>query len=637
MKRFLLVAGVIAVLLGGPNDAWAVSCDRDASVVALEKAVKADSGNGATRYALAAAYANHGCFDAALEAFGAAIHSAQGDLDLIFQCRRAEGGILLQARNDAAGARIQFLEALRLRANDPDSLEGIALADEALGRGDEAVGLMDRALKNGPENLRIRYRRALVLNDALEHAGEGATQALRQRVVEAFKSTAARAELAPGDEESRKILVVCDTRLGEIYRDTKRPEWALKVLKRAVKADPGDFASRFILGQVYYQVHDFASMVEQYRKAVELDPHQALARFNLGVAYVNQERFYEAWGQFKEVCELEPGNAEARALQIQTAGRAVEQEIEAGATRFAEGDFAAARSNFSRALDVDPSAKIAKEYLAKVDARSGREYKDLMGQAKDALAHKRREDAMETLDKVLALRPGDKDAQELRERAQADIDKMVERYIVAGDADLRRGDRDSAEVEYKRAGAFASGREQAQRRLAGLRKSAQGRVTGSLSQAKIALKRGDLAAARNAFRESLALAPGNAAAVNGLSEVNGRIGEKVRLLDEKAEKSALDGEKGDAEREFNAALALDPDDAAANAGVARLTGNASTAKVNADKVRSLYYQGVDLYVNNHIREAIAVWKELLAIDPAHADARRDIERAQAKLKALEKL
>jgi cytochrome c-type biogenesis protein CcmH/NrfG len=53
------------------------------------------------------------------------------------------------------------------------------------------------------------------------------------------------------------------------------------------------------------------------------------------------------------------------------------------------------------------------------------------------------------------------------------------------------------------------------------------------------------------------------------------------------------------------------------------------------RVKKLYYDGVALYTGGRIREAIAVWEQVLAQDPLNAGARKNIENAQAKLKRLE--
>ncbi len=51
--------------------------------------------------------------------------------------------------------------------------------------------------------------------------------------------------------------------------------------------------------------------------------------------------------------------------------------------------------------------------------------------------------------------------------------------------------------------------------------------------------------------------------------------------------------------------------------------------------RELYYKGVDAYVQNRVAEAIGYWEELLARDPQFLDAKKNILRAKAKLRAIQ--
>ncbi len=57
-------------------------------------------------------------------------------------------------------------------------------------------------------------------------------------------------------------------------------------------------------------------------------------------------------------------------------------------------------------------------------------------------------------------------------------------------------------------------------------------------------------------------------------------------------------------------------------------------QVNASKVRTLYYEGIQLYLNGEIKAAIKKWKECLDEDPGYIDAKEKISKARAKLKAL---
>jgi outer membrane protein assembly factor BamD (BamD/ComL family) len=54
-----------------------------------------------------------------------------------------------------------------------------------------------------------------------------------------------------------------------------------------------------------------------------------------------------------------------------------------------------------------------------------------------------------------------------------------------------------------------------------------------------------------------------------------------------------------------------------------------------DEAKRLYYQGVDAYTKNDLNGAIQAWEKVLKLDPDHAEAKKFLERAKAKQKALE--
>jgi hypothetical protein len=56
--------------------------------------------------------------------------------------------------------------------------------------------------------------------------------------------------------------------------------------------------------------------------------------------------------------------------------------------------------------------------------------------------------------------------------------------------------------------------------------------------------------------------------------------------------------------------------------------------VNKKKVKALYYEGVQLYMNGEIKAAIKKWKECLIEDPGYVIAQDEITKARAKLKAI---
>jgi len=646
-----LSAGLVLAALGLAVAApmAASSCGDDPSVQAMEKAVKADSGNVNNNFNLAAAYYKQQCYDDAIDAFARTAKLVRGEGpdqdDMRFQCYSALGALYYQVRKDAPNSAKYFKQALGLRPNDKDSLNGISMAEMKLGNVADAAKYLDAFIAQDPANVEARYRKAKLLDEGLEGQTKNPDPELRRRVIKAYADTAGRAEIAKhaagtSDPDAAKsyaqILLICYTRLGELYRDTSQNDKAVAVLKQAVDLAPDEFSSRVILGNLYYKTQDFADMVEQLQKAVEIDPKQVTARFNLGVAFINQERFYDAWQQFKAITELDASNSEALVLMGQTLENAVDQQLTQGGAFYTADQLGDARTAFQHVLDMDPKNKKAKDYLDKVNAQLDKNFADLIVRAKEDLRKGKREDAVEVLERALALKPDDPEAKELRGKTKANIGKLVERYLAAGDKAFSRKDYDGAETAWRHAQGFSAGKASADRKLAKLAKLTDNQLRSALLAAKRDLARKDLLAARNDYHDAQAFSK-DPRITNGLSAVNTLITEKVKKLVESGKASFSDGAKDKAKKSFNDALKLDPNNTDANTYIAKMTGSESNAKVNAEKVKTLYYQGVDQYVNNHIKEAIGTWKELLKLDPNHADAQKNIARAEAKLKALQNL
>jgi tetratricopeptide (TPR) repeat protein len=630
----LLLAAVCAAPLAASD------CSEDPAVQAMEKAVRADSKNATNNYNLAAAYYNKQCYEQAIDAFEKTAKLVKGDgaaqKDMRFECYSALGGLYYQAKGDAQEAVKYFKLALELRPSDKDSLNGISMAYMKTGDNAEATQFLKKTILADPRNVEAHYRMAVLLNQELEKQGKAPDPKLRNEVIDAFDKCARLAENY-GAKETAELRLVSYTRLGELYRDSDQSEKAVAVLTKAVQLEPKDFNSRFILGQMQYNLKNYAAMIEQYKAAVEIDPQQKLARFNLGVAYINQEQFYEAYDQFKAITEIDPGDSEALALMGQTLQRAVDQQLSEGAAKYTAEEFPDAKAAFEKVLVMDPKNKTANDYLGRVDEALEKAFQAHIAKAKGFLKQKKQEDAAEALEKALTLKPDDQEAQDLRKKTKANISKLVARYLKGADNAFKAGNYEAAERGWKQAAAFREGKKKAELGLAKLQKKVGGELSAALKKAKASLKKKDLVGARNAYRAALAVQKDNAEARNGLAQVSTQISDKVKKAVDKGRAYFEEGDKKGARGAFEAALKLDPNNADANSYITRLTGTESKAKVDAEKVKTLYYQGVDLYVNNKIKEAISTWKELLKLDPNHQDAQKNIARAELKLKALANL
>jgi tetratricopeptide (TPR) repeat protein len=638
LKRSILFALALSPLLA--HGLRAADCSENTAVQAMERAVKADSKNANNNFNLATAYYNNQCYDQAIDAFEHTLKLVKGegasDKDLRFDALSTLGGLYFQARQDPGTAVKYFKQALELRPSDKFCLNGISMALVKDGKVEEGMGYLKKALLADPGNVQAHYRMAILLNQKLE-GSKPVDEKLRGEVIKAFEDAARLAEKQEKSDEINNIRVTSYTRLGELYRDTQQSDLAVAALTKAIKLAPDDFNSRFILGQMYYNQKKYSDMIEQYKKAVEIDPKQKLARFNLGVAYINQEQFAEAFDQFKAITEIDPSDSEALALMGQTLERAVDQLLAQGTGKFTAENYVDAKVDFARVLELDPKNKTAHEYLDKTQTAIDKNFSTEMAKAKKALKAKKAEDAAEALEKALAMKPDDEEAKTLHSKTNFNIGKLVDRYLHKGDADFKRGDYEGAEREWKHAESFTKGKEKARVKLAKLAKLTTTEVAKAMKKAKAAEKSKNLVGMRNAYRAILAVSPGNVDAKNGLTKVNSQISDKVKKSVDKGRSLFEGGDKKGARTQFEAALKLDPTNSDANDYITRITGSQSNAKVNSERVKQLYYQGVDLYVNNKIKEAIKTWEELLALDPNHQDAAKNIQRAKAKLKALENL
>jgi tetratricopeptide (TPR) repeat protein len=612
-------------------------CDDDTAVQAMSRAVKADPKNANNNYNLASAYYNKQCYDQAIDAFERTLKLVKGDSDseqsLRFEVESTLGGLYFQGRQDPGTAIKYFKQALELKPNDSFSLNGLSMALVKAGKTDEALTYLRKMLATDKSNYEAQYRYAIILNDKLE-ATKQPTEKQRGEVIDAFEKAAHAAEGKKGTEE---MLVSSYARLGELYRDTQQSEKAVSVLNKAIQLVPDDFNSHFILGQMYYNLKNYSAMMEQYQKAVEIDPKQKLARFNLGVAYINQEQYAEAYDQFKAITDIDPGDSESLALMGQTLEKAIDQLLAQGTSDFTAENYVDAKASFEHVLALDPKNKTAGDYLAKTNVEIDKKFDEAMAKAKSSLKAHHNEDAALALEQALTLKPDDKDAQAMQGNTKANIGKLVKRYLDAGDKAFKHEDYDTAEKEWTKAKSFKQGKEKAGIKLAKLAKLTTGQLAKAMKKARAAERDKNLVSMRNAYRAALAVAPNDAEAKNGLTRVNTMISDKVKKSGDKGHKLFDQGDKKGAKTQFEAVLKLDPTNADANDYIQRLTGSQSNAKANAEKVKQLYYQGVDLYVNNKIKDAIKVWQQLLVLDPNHEDARKNIARAQAKLKALENL
>ena len=153
-------------------------------------------------------------------------------------------------------------------------------------------------------------------------------------------------------------------------------------------------------------------------------------------------------------------------------------------------------------------------------------------------------------------------------------------------------------------------------------------ISRKLEEVNSLLGRNRYSEAKDKVRELLELAPRNTELLQKLGEIDRKLTEDVQRRLERAQETQ---DPARSEKELKAALQLDPTNKELQENLAEVE---KAARKSAADVQKLYLLGVESYSENNYELAISYWQRVLDIDPNHANARKNLSRAQTKLAAL---
>lgn len=204
-----------------------------------------------------------------------------------------------------------------------DSLVGQADALRAIGRYDDAIVLMQRALTIDPEHYGSIVTLGLAqLGDAtpkvaLDTASRAAAlrpeAALKHRIrASAYRSLGRKREAL--DEANRVVTLEPDFAtshqlLAEMLAISRKRNEAVKAAAHAISLDPESAAAHETLGFALMHAKRRGPEAEAaLRTALALDPARSTARFNLGLVLRQQGRAQEAMGITRALVVETPGD-----------------------------------------------------------------------------------------------------------------------------------------------------------------------------------------------------------------------------------------------------------------------------------------------------------------------------------------
>ncbi|MGE3390507.1 MAG: tetratricopeptide repeat protein [Gammaproteobacteria bacterium] len=260
----------------------------------------------------------------------------------------------LHAEGQYQAALNAYYAALTLAPDHAPALHGLGVVCFQLGRADDAIVLVRRAVQVDP-------------TVAEYHNNLGTLLAARRQLEEAIVCHHRALQLAPTFAEAHNNL-------GNALRQFGRYDEALLCFERALTHRPGYAEAALNRGNVFGDRHDYASALAAYEQAVRLDPGLADAHNAMGTALKRLGRFDDALAAYRHALALAP-------------------------------DAAIVHYNLGTALYEAGQPEAAGEALAAALARQPEFPEALLNVGNLAKDQGRLEDALAYYQKALALRP----------------------------------------------------------------------------------------------------------------------------------------------------------------------------------------------------------------------------------------
>jgi tetratricopeptide (TPR) repeat protein len=264
-----------------------------------------------------------------------------------------------------------------------DALSNLALAYYRLGRTNDALAAVERALAASPDHVVAHFNRAFILAETgrRDEAAKEIQEVLRldpehaqarslgDRLAEASRATTAdldeaRALIAGGDfGRAREVLEEAVESspedpdlydlLGIALARTGHRRGARDAFLRAIALAPERLDSRERLGALLHQAGDRQGARSQFEVVLKADPNRRPARFSLGLLALEERRFEEARELLEPIASGWEGAVRAR--------------LYLGDAYWGMGDLLSAREAYEACLrqaeDGDPAKQEARQRL----------------------------------------------------------------------------------------------------------------------------------------------------------------------------------------------------------------------------------------------------------------------------------
>ncbi len=596
-----------------------------ASVDEYKKAVELDKNNVVKRFNLGLAYYKEQKMDDAISTFKEMLELNKSDVEshkkVDATATQLIGIIYFNYKGNDDEAIKYFKKTIELNPSDPDNYYYLGLAFLRKGDLENALSMFQESMKKGiKDTTDVNFRIGLIY---YKKGLFGDAQRYFENVIK---------------EKSDHIEAL--EILGLIYHKRENSKDAINIFKKVVKVKPDDFNAYYILGLNYFKEKQYEKMIEAYKKAIEINPNFADAHYNLGMAYYYRNMYEESIEELEKAKRLNPDDSATFSFLAQVKTTAYEYHLSKGTTYLTEEQYYKAKNEFDLALKIKPGDSEAEKYRSKVIEVIKKEIPLYLEKAKKYFEEKKYSMAFTEWNKVIEIDPENNEAKEGLKKIEKNLNEVIKAREKKADELMIEGKYAEALNEYIELKKIVpkskltiinekitKARSKLKTKITALLTDAEKYLTGENKNYRKALEK---------YNEVLKYDENNEIALNGITKINSKIEQdKEKYLE--IGKQNINSNKEKAITYFKKVLELDPTNKDADKYIQELTGKESKQVADAKQIRALYYEGVDKYVNGDIEQAIVLWQKVLAIDPGHIEAKKNMQRAKEKLAAIKSL
>ncbi len=599
---------------------------QDARMQALMEAIKANPNDSTAHFNLGVAYFNEQKYDGAIPEFQKCLQINSSDKQAKEMLESSEG-ISAYYQNNYSAAADHLKNVLKINPQNPNA--NLLLADAYV------------KLKQYPDAEEALKNYSLTSPQGKEKASEVLSKIYMNQKRYGEAVTELKNVIAADPKNFAALH-----NLGGSYYSMKNYKDAAYYWESAVKIQK-DAQTYQLLGTSYYNLGDSKNAIDNYNKSIAVesakDPKEqdgealGATYYNLAVAYNDSGSYDQAAEAFGQAFKINPKDSNAAVGRAGAIETATSSHMEKASKYLLDSRYSDVISECQMVLKYQPDSKQALDYITdaknKLSVEVDRHYA-----AGKAFAQKGKSlQAIGEWNLALQMDPNNLKIQKAIKSVNVRRNDRVRALIAEGDEYFKAKDYSDALMSYLKAKDVDPKSSAVKACLKKINSRQKAEIDTVYGKALKLGANGDLKGAQKYLLMAKQIDPNNSKVTSALFKVQKDITVKIKELDADGVSLFEGGNKDKAKTKFDVVLKLKPNDETANEYVQKMTGQQSHEKADAEQVKTLYYDGVNLYINGKISEAIEKWKECKKLDPGNINAQKNIDKAMVKLDSIAKL